>query len=197
MCPEACFYCYARAMYQRFKLGPSPRLELNGGTPGLYSSPSRVFVCSTFEIFSPAADEFRDEIFSYIVGSPHTFIILTKRPERIDRPMPDNVHLGVSLTGDQNVGYMKWNLLAKAQAKVKFVSFEPLMENPGIRDLFGSEYPAWIVVGRMTGHGKIHDPGLTTLTDIVEFASENKIPIFLKKNLSGIWPYPLIQEYPK
>jgi protein gp37 len=197
LCPEACWYCYARRMYQRFGLDPTPRLELSGGTPDLYSTPSRVFVCSTFEIFHPVADQWRDEIFMHMAGLKHTFIILTKRPELIDRAMPDNVWLGVSVTGEGNVDYRRVLALQNAEARVRFVSMEPLLDDPCVFDLFSEFRPDWIILGRLTGHGHKHDPGQLVMDDIRMYAGQEDVPLFVKNNLAYIWPGPLIQEYPK
>jgi protein gp37 len=200
LCPEACWYCYARRMYQRFGMDETMRLDL--GTiwePTLQKKPSRIFLCSTFELFHPlVGSEWRDWIFTTIKAAPqHTFIVLTKRPERIDRPMPDNVWLGVSVTGDSNIDYLRTRWLEKADAKVKFVSFEPLLGDPCIWDLFETRFPQWMIVGRLTGHGRKNDPALRTLTEIVNFGKTHEIPVFLKNNLKDIWPAPLIQEFPE
>ncbi|KKK64868.1 hypothetical protein LCGC14_2979890, partial [marine sediment metagenome] len=51
-CPEACYYCYARAMYDRFGWDKTVRFE-----PEVLLSlqkikvPSRIFVGSTMELF--------------------------------------------------------------------------------------------------------------------------------------------------
>jgi protein gp37 len=200
LCPEACWYCYARRMYQRFGWDTGISLDTKSiEYYGRVPDGSKIFVCSTIEIFNPEIPEsFRKYVFKEIEKHRNlTFIILTKRPERIDRPMPDNVWLGVSVTGDSNIDYLRVRELEKAQAKTKFVSLEPLLGDPCIWDLFDQEYPAWLIVGRLTGHGRRYDPKPALLTEIVEFGTANKIPIFLKNNLKDIWPGPLIQEYPE
>ncbi len=191
LCPVGCWYCYARNIYRRFKIDPTPRLEISGGTPDLYSESSRIFVCSTFELFHPTADQWRDEIFMHIIGSKHTFIILTKMPERIDRPMPDNVWLGTSVPGMDNISRIG-RLLEKA-ARIKFISFEPLLDFPAV--------PAsginWIIIGKLTGHGKKYDPPREWIEELVGMAHGLTYPVFLKNNLKEIWGEPLIQEWPE
>ena len=201
--PDGKSYCYARAMYKRF--GWDPRLNLDK-TPidhyGRIPDGSRIFVCSTMEMFlhgGPSA--YRSHIFKEIEDHPNlTFIILTKRPENIDRPMPDNVWLGVSVTGGNQAAIDRLAALYGATARTKFVSIEPLLENPSpiFRD-FMSTPPGrldWAIVGRLTGHGAKYDPPpqwLGRLRVAFEFGG---IPLFVKNNLAGIWPGPLIQEYP-
>jgi protein gp37 len=124
------------------------------------------------------------------------FIILTKMPERIDRPIPPNVWLGVSLTGERSDEYDRMKGLAAADALTKFVSFEPLLHGFDIWELFDEYLPDWIIVGRLTGHGKARDISRKAIQDIVDFAAEEDIPVFLKNNLREIWGAPLIQELP-
>jgi len=202
ICPEDCklpdgkSYCYGRRLYRRFKMDAKPRFDLGEiWKPVLIKKPSRIFVCSTFELFHPDVRvEWRDWIFTTIKAAPrHTFIILTKRPERIDRPMPENVHLGVSVTGAED--WKRFIGLSKAEARVKFVSLEPFLGDiPIISPVFK---PDWIIVGRLTGHGKKHDPSTHAIQRMVDQAWFLRVPVFLKNNLKDIWPGPLIQEYPK
>lgn len=207
LCPEACWYCYARAIYKRFQLVPEPWLDIAELNMALHTkrTDKRVFVCSTFEIFSPVADtihergwSWRDYIFDVIDRRRDlTFIILTKRPERIDRPMPPNVWLGVSLTGEHSSEYERYAALAKAEAQVKFVSFEPLFRQFDLDELFDDMTPDWIIVGRMTGRGERRDPSFRAIEDIVDYAAGEGVPLFMKNNLKDIWARPLIQEFPK
>ena len=200
LCPEACWYCYARAMYRRFKLDERLEFHVTRGEIAKMDRlpPSRIFICSTMEMFNPNIETlWRDRIFQTIEMFPkHTFIILTKRPERIDRPMPDNVWLGVTMTGESMYEIYRAGALGRTEARVRFVSFEPVLGNSWVISNM-SLRADWIIAGRLTGHGKIHDPARKTIEAIVEYGKVNEIPIFLKNNLDDIWPGPLIQEYPK
>jgi len=214
ICPVGCWYCYGRRMYQRFKLDPKPWLdiaELNQVAETRLTG-KRIFVCSTFELFHPIVDglmgrcienekkwqgKARDLIFNVIERRPDlTFIILTKMPERIDRPMPDNVWLGVSLTGENSREYDRIPALAKTAALTKFVSFEPLFRGFDVWELFDEFIPDWIIVGRLTGYGTQRDTPRRAIRDIIDYAVEENIRIFLKNNLKEIWGKPLIQESP-
>ena len=137
--------------------------------------------------------EWRDYIFYGIEDLPHTFIILTKRPELIDRPMPDNVWLGVSVEGAED----SWRIekLAGIKARVRFVSLEPFIGTTP-RLLSPREFD-WLIVGRLTGHGRKRDPEPHALGWLVLQAKKLGIPIFMKDNLKDNWAGPLIQEYPK
>jgi len=192
-------------MYQRFKWNPEMRFELHDpmAIDRLYRKNipdgSKVFVCSTFELFHPKVPKsWRKIIFDVVKLNPKIiFQILTKFPQNIDRPMPDNVWLGVSITKPIEM-YPKIKSLYQAQTKLKFVSFEPLMGDVGqfrfqgwLRQNFD-----WIIVGRLTGYGHKHDPKDYWITSLIYHAKAFKTPIFLKNNLKEIWGEPLIQEFP-
>jgi len=203
ICPVGCWYCYARRLYGRFGKDPKPRLDEKelfapvNRYKSLATKPGKVFVCSTFELFHPVVDQWRDDIFQSIgLARPDTFIILTKMPERIDRPMPDNVWLGVSLTGENSREYDRIPALAKTEALTKFVSFEPLFRGFDVWELFDEFIPDWIIVGRLTGYGTQRDTPRRAIRDIIDYAVEENIRIILKNNLKEIWGEPLIQEMP-
>ena len=194
ICPVGCWYCYARRMYQRFGWDETIRLDSDELVrPMVLSKPSKIFICSTFEIFSPVVSHLKDLIFQVIEKCPqHTFQILTKLPQNIDRPMPDNVFLGVSITGDNlRSDFNKAKDLEETQAKTKFISCEPLFERPVL------VLVDWIIIGKLTQHGHKYDPKRIWIEEIVSFAQEENIPIFLKDNLKEIWGEELIQEFPE
>jgi len=200
LCPEACWYCYARAMDKRFKRNPAlwlsfPYEDLNKLSLVERKGGARVFVCSTMEMFHPVVpEEWRIGIFNIIRACPKTtFIVLTKHPELATREIPENVWFGVTATGIED--WWRVRELSKIKAKVKFVSLEPLL---GIAPVIVTERDFdWLIVGRLTGHGRHRDPSGGSINSIVRVAQGFGIPIFLKDNLKDIWPGPLIQEFPK
>jgi len=158
--------------------------------------PLKIFVCSTFEIFHPAADEHRDVIFDVIKSCPrHIFQILTKMPENIDRPMPDNVFLGVSITGE-NMDFNKWPTLCEAKVKLKFISFEPILSPLWMITDFKTEMPSWVIMGRLTGHGKAHNPSRDDIVEMTRYFQKHRVRVFQKHNLNELMGHPLIQEMP-
>ncbi len=195
LCPVGCWYCYARKMYKRFKWRSEVLLDTICFYP---SKPSRIFVCSTFELFHPVVrKKQRDIIFEFIEDCPqHTFQILTKLPHLIDRPMPDNVWLGTTITNPLVEHERAYDLLINTKAKMKFISLEPLLS-----DYYHSVIPIlqfdWIIIGRLTGYGKKYDPNKESLERIAEDCRlEFHTPLFMKNNLKEIWGKPLIQEMP-
>lgn len=210
LCPNACFYCYARKMYKRFHWDIKPRF-VEEDWRDVYD-PSfderGFFVCSTFDLFHPITKTllfgskkitWRGLILGAIEDLPnHRFYILTKFPQNIHRKMPDNVWLGTSITKPIEM-YPRIKSLYKATAKLKFVSFEPLMGDVGQFRFQGwlGQKVDWIIVGRLTGHGHKYDPKDYWITSLVYHAKKFNTPIFLKNNLKEIYKEPLIQEFPE
>ena len=221
LCPVGCWYCYARKIYKRFDLmgrwAADPYWdrdfsidkdtiffdEYEASQPYITRveakreiKPRKIFVCSTIEMFHPEIPKkHRDEIFNMIESCPQdTFQILTKMPESIDREMPDNVWLGVTITGGKD--YYKKTYLEKSEARIKFISFEPLLNLLPFEDLWLKPYD-WIIVGRLTGFGHKYNPPLMWVKDLVLRANAHKCKIFLKDNLKEIWGGELIQEFPE
>jgi protein gp37 len=159
----------------------------------------KVFICSTFELFhSVVKEEWRNEIFEIIEDNPKiTFQILTKLPQNIDREMPNNVWLGMTVTGEpKSVERNKLNIFQHKKARVKFISYEPVL----------SEVPFeltdkidWLIIGALTGHSykNRYRPHVVYLQRIIKSFKEDGTKIFLKDNLKSIWKDKLIQEYPE
>jgi len=158
--------------FETVQLHPE-RLEM----PLHWRKPRRIFVNSTSDLFHPdVPDEFIDEVFlgmgkynwypSWRYRNWHTFLILTKRPERmkeyidrslrsnakwgdlcaISRPYLDNVWLGVTVENAYHLDRI--DLLRRTHAAVRFISFEPLLGPVDNVDLTGIH---WVIVGGESG----------------------------------------------
>ncbi len=97
----------------------------------------------------------RDRLWETIRQTPHlSWLLLTKRPENIRKYLPAdwgtgylNVWLGVSAE-DKKKGVRRIMLLKTIPATIRFVSFEPLLEDLGELDLTGIH---WAIIGGETG----------------------------------------------
>ena len=81
--------------------------------------------------------------------------MLTKRPARIRLCLPDdwgdgyhNVRLGTTVE-DRKHGLPRIDVLRTIPARVRFLSMEPLLEDPGAMDLSGI---SWVIIGGESGH---------------------------------------------
>lgn len=158
-----CKHCYAEIMAGRLQA-----MKANGYENGFQLSilperltqpvrrkkPTLYFVNSMSDLFHEGIpDQFLDQVFSVIQQTPqHTYQILTKRAERLpeyfkNRPCPDNVWLGVSVE-DQQYGVPRIDYLRRINAKTRFLSVEPLLEDLGEIDLTGIH---WVIVGGESG----------------------------------------------
>ena len=112
-----------------------------------------------------------------------TFIFLTKNPARLANwsPFPDNCWVGATvcnpqMSSDAYIG------LGRIKAKVKFISYEPVMESCYMEPQFLQDAGInWIVIGGWD-RGKTQ-PQISWIKEIVEAADRTGIPVFLKDNL--------------
>jgi protein gp37 len=157
-----CLHCYAEVMARRIKaMGLSKyangfRLTLHPeclGEPKKWKKGHNIFVCSMSDIFHEDVPfSFVDAVMETIKACPqHHFQLLTKRAERMteyfaDREVPDNVWLGVTVEDRATV--YRINFLRHINAKIKFLSCEPLLEDIGVIDL---SHIDWIIVGGESG----------------------------------------------
>jgi protein gp37 len=159
-----CKNCYAEVMANRlhamgasgyqnnFKLTLQPsRLD----QPKNRKKATTYFVNSMSDLFhEEIPNEYLDQVFKVITETPHhTYQILTKRAERLPvyfaaRSCPPNVWLGVSVE-DRKHGIPRIDHLRKVDAKIRFLSVEPLLEDIGIIDLTDIH---WVIVGGESGH---------------------------------------------
>lgn len=141
-----CAHCYAERMAKRLqgragypKINPfdvtlhADKLD----EPLKWKSPQRIFVCSMGDLFHEKVPFwFIDEVFAVILEAvQHTFLILTKRPERMreyfdkfrQEYLPiSNVWMGTSVE-DQRAADKRIPHLLKVPAVVRFLSCEPLL----------------------------------------------------------------------
>jgi protein gp37 len=178
-------------MFKRFNKSFEPqfhpeRLE----EPRKLKESSKIFVCSVSDIFAEwTKPEWRDAVLREIKENPqHTFQLLTKQPHLIpkDYKFGSNVWIGVTVTNQKDA----WRLmhLGSLDCGMRFVSFEPLLEEIPIYHCKGID---WIIVGRLTGAK--HRFEAAWARRIVEIASTCQVPVFVKDNVG--WKEK-VQEFP-
>ena len=134
---EGCKFCYMYRMKEKYKQSGATiyRAGENKFTEAMdWEEPKRIFTCSMSDFFLEEADEWRKDAWDVIrYTKHHTWLILTKRPERIKQCLPpdwgdgwDNVWLGVTVENQKC--FERAAILADIPAKVKFISAEPLLE---------------------------------------------------------------------
>lgn len=163
---RGCDFCYAERFSERFRGVPGHPFE-NGfdltlrpdrlAQPLRWRQPRRVFVNSMSDLFHKEIPRpFIDAVFDTMERAHwHTFQVLTKRSSLMARYLrnrygeglaPTHIWLGVSVEDAKGAARLKH--LREAQASVKFVSFEPLLDSVGTVDLAGIH---WAIVGGESG----------------------------------------------
>lgn len=134
--------------------------------PLRWRKPRRVFIDSMSDLFHenmPFLD-IADAMQTMMVCQQHTFMLLTKRPQRMleyfkfhasffkEAPdVPANVWLGVTVENADQV--YRIDILNQIKAAVRFVSFEPLLDDVAAALQPGMEKIGWAIVGGETSHG--------------------------------------------
>jgi protein gp37 len=134
-----------------FKLTILPeRLE----EPLARKKPTVYFVNSMSDLFHRSVDDhYIAQVFDVVRRCPqHTFQVLTKRADRMatffrSREVPDNAWLGVSVE-DRRYGVPRIAALRQVDARIRFLSVEPLLSDVGALDLTGIH---WMIVGGESG----------------------------------------------
>ncbi len=144
-----------------------------------------VFVCDMGELFGDWLPvKWQKEVFDVIKSDPlDRFYLLTKQPQNLIKfsPFPENCYIGVTATNTKE--YLAALAgLAVIKAKVKYISFEPLLNriivNPPYT--FSGDID-WIIIGAQTKPYKA--PKIEWVKEIVEAADKAGTPVFLKDNL--------------
>jgi protein gp37 len=161
-----CDRCYAERIAERFRgvrghpfehgfeltLRPHKLLE-----PLSWRRPRRVFVNSMSDLFHKEIPlHFVDQVFETMeLADWHVFQVLTKRSSLLRRyinqrysarPAPAHIWLGVSIENRQALVRLKH--LRQANATIRFLSLEPLLEDLGRLDLSGI---SWAIAGGESG----------------------------------------------
>ena len=133
----------------KFKILPD-RLD----APVKVKKATKFFVNSMSDLFHEEMPfEFLDRVFETIRQTPrHTYQILTKREKILEkyfrkRSVPENVWLGVTVEMAKTKNRI--DVLRRIDAKIRFLSVEPLIEGLGEIDLTGIH---WVIVGGESGH---------------------------------------------
>jgi len=200
-CDRGCWYCYAARIAQRLKgrFGypeEAPFLPTfhpdRLDEPSKVKKPSKIFVCSMGELFDPfMPSRYIRDVLQVVRNNPqHIFQVLTKRPEVLRYfDYPPNVWLGITVDVKKALDGRRH--LKNTNARIKFISFEPLLEAMGKPKLSGIQ---WIIIGSKTGP-KPFMPPYEWVKDLIYAARRDRCAIFLKNNLSSLYGRK-IQEFP-
>ena len=193
--------------------------RLREGVFELGRKPKGIFVCDMGDLFGIGIPEdwTKKKLACCKVSPQHRFYLLTKQPQNLPQfsPFPDNCWVGVTAT---NRDMFTWacDYLADVKAKVKYISFEPLL-TPIILDAeldMGNIHRSidWLIIGACTGtyreifqlHHRLngdtparqimpfgnkcsYQPKIEWVREIVEAADKAGVKVFLKDNLEPLF----------
>ena len=196
-----CVHCYAETMAKRLKaMGVKEYQEVVNKTgwtrkirlipaklnePLHWRKPQMIFVNSMSDLFH------KDVPFIFIssvwqtmyTASQHTYQILTKRPERalewfnwayMGKEEHKNIWLGVSIENQEQKKRIE--VLQRINI-IRFISFEPLLEDIGEINLNGI---SWVIIGGESGPGA-RPFNIDWARNIIRQCKEQKVPIFMKQ----------------
>jgi len=164
-----CKHCYAETFAERFRgvkghpyeqgfdlrLVPEKLAE-----PLRWRAPKMIFVNSMSDLFHDAVPDAYILAVAKVMAAAnwHTYQVLTKRAARIQKLLNSTLsfaakqpHIwwGVSVE-NKKYGLPRIEHLRKTDAAVRFLSVEPLLEDPGQLNLGGID---WVIVGGESGPG--------------------------------------------
>ena len=110
----------------------------------------------------------------------HLYQVLTKRSKRLRELTADlewSKHIWMGVTVEDCRYKYRLNDLKKTDAKVKFISFEPLLGQIGYLDLDGID---WVIVGGESGPGA-RPMNEEWVLEIKEKCLDSNVPFFFKQ----------------
>ena len=125
--------------------------------------------------------DYLKRIFQVMNSTPqHIYQLLTKRADRLKEYCPflewgENIWMGVSVESNKYAGRI--DVLRKIPAKVKFISFEPLLEEINPLDLDKID---WVIVGGESG-GKARRMKPEWVCNIKKGCEAATVPFFFKQ----------------
>lgn len=168
MVSPGCDHCYAEALAERFRgVAGHPfeqgfdlrlwhnRLQL----PMQWKKPRMIFVNSMSDLFhKEVPTDFILQVFKTMSqADQHIYQVLTKRPGRLHRLVPQIVeqigtwpwHIWAGVSVESNAYAWRVDSLRRVPAPIRFISAEPLLA-PVDLDLTGV---SWVIAGAESGHG--------------------------------------------
>ena len=194
-CLHGCPYCYARKIAERFKgskawpQGFEPMFHPERlSDPVKKKQPQAIFVCSMADLFGEwVPDAWHRQIFDEcVIGYQHTYLFLTKNPKRyLTIPggfLRKNRWFGTTVTNAADA-MQRIHWLQRLPEGNTFISFEPLLGDPGPLDLTGIKQ---VIIGAQTNPDQY--VGLEWVMKICEAADKAGAKVFMKDSLAGRWP---------
>lgn len=188
---EGCKNCYAEIMSRRLKAMGVKKYEAGFkvrihedqlALPYEWKNSRMVFVDSMSDLFHEQIPVgFIKKVFAVMNNNPqHIFQVLTKRAERLyelhqEFDWTPNIWMGVTVENEKYLSRI--DLLRKTNAKVKFLSCEPLLGRLERLNLTAID---WVIVGGESGYNP-RPMKPEWVLEIREICKKEKVPFFFKQ----------------
>lgn len=169
--------------------------------PKRHKEPLKIFLGSMADIFSVnVPDEQIHAILEMIADTPqHTYQLLTKAPLRsLKFEFPRNVWLGASMPPDfmRSVALSQaqkekmldrtFEALGKANASIKWISFEPLSWDVAPIVVKYPDVIQWAVIGAASNGRNYYPPSKEVFLALHDVLQAQKVAMFYKGNLASL-----------
>jgi protein gp37 len=201
-CKHGCPYCYARRIAERFKgskawpRGFEPMFHPERMGDALkHKKPVTVFVCSMADLFGEWVPTYwiQSILTETVIGLQHTYIFLTKNSSRYEPLSVDplvggimnrrkNLWFGTTVTGKEDVVDRIGHIIA-SDLPNRFISFEPLLGDPGPLDLTGIKQ---VIIGAQTNPDI--RPEYDDVLTICKAADRVGAKVFMKDSMAKWFP---------
>jgi protein gp37 len=191
-----CKNCYAETFAERWRGIPGHHFEQGFDLrlvpekllePLRWSKAAKVFVNSMSDLFHEnIPDDYIDQVCQVMMAADwHTFQVLTKRPDRMEKLLRDRLkycakakHIlwGVTVE-DRRYGVPRIEKLRQSGGLKLFLSIEPLLEDLGEIDLSGI---CWVIVGGESGP-RARPIDVSWVNSIHRQCAALNIPFFFKQ----------------
>lgn len=194
---QGCKNCYAETLSKRLKAMRIVKYinnflftqhEKDIGTPLKWKKPRKIFVNSMSDLFHEDADMvFVGKCFDTMLKADwHTYQVLTKRPIKMDAYsriheqffsdiIPSHIWMGTSV--ENNDTTHRIDSLRNVKARVKFISFEPLLEKLDTVNLTDID---WAIIGGESG-ANFRPVKEEWITSLIAQCEQQNIPVFFKQ----------------
>jgi protein gp37 len=200
-----CKHCYAERDWARLSANPKTvyfgrkftdvmchpeRLD----QPARWQRPRVIFVNSMSDMFHPDVPfEFISDVYRVMgEAAHHTYLVLTKRPDRLEEwlgfqplfgrglpKLPGHIWTGVTVE-NQDSAYARIPVLSKMQQTVNWISAEPLLEAIDIELYLAAGMVQWVVAGGESGaHARSTPPH--AFLSLRDQCARHRVPFFFKQ----------------
>ncbi len=153
--------------------------------------PKGIFVCDMSDLFGLGIPQkWTETVLNLIrLHDRNRYYLLTKQPQNLVQfsPFPDNCFVGVTVC-NRDMARQAYKYLQDVEAKVKYISFEPLLDDVTYDTAFLlTANCQWFIIGSQT-KPTVH-PRFEWVESIINVCDRIGVKVFIKPPLSDVMNY--------